>query len=320
MRQRPANSRVQHGEPTCADYGCRREECLQARRFKQKRNKLLRSRGTPGTVSADRAAAHIGRLRAAGLQDKEILARVGVARNTFYRVLRGLPLTRVAEQRILALPVPRTSGPVATLASVPAAGTHRRLQALVRQGWPPDVLEDLLGYHREWFTRSMRRTAVTMVTQRKVVELYDRLWGLFPEAEGVDEDLARRARELADREGYEGPLAWDDETIEDPDAVPMTDAPVPTMTRDGNVAARWLMGESVILGTADRREVLVHLFEWTNDTPEQIAARLDMTPAAAARAWERAKEKARKEGRKLWRRAYVPRERVLSSNEIQEAA
>jgi hypothetical protein len=80
------------------------------------------------------------------------------------------------------------------------------------------------------------------------------------------------------------------------------------------------MGEAVILGRDDRREVLQHLYEWTNDTTADIAARLDMTPEAAERQWHRLQEKAKADGRRLWRRVYVPRERNLKQNEMGEAA
>jgi hypothetical protein len=88
-----------------------------------------------------------------------------------------------------------------------------------------------------------------------------------------------------------------------------------------NLAGRWIHGEAVILGIEDRREVLQYLFEWTNYTPDEIAALLETTPDAASRQWERMKERARAEGCKVpWRRAYVPRERTLNQNQMEEVA
>lgn len=321
MKSRPLNSRVKHGDPTCADYGCKREECLEARRYKQKRNKLLRQTGRPGTVSADRAAAHIQRFRAAGLQDKEINARLGLARNTFYRIMRGLPLTRAVEQRILSVPVPSPTGQVSSMTTVPAAGTHRRLQALLWQGWPMGELEQRLGVHAGWITRTFREgKAVRMAVESRVKRLYDGLWNVRPEQDGVDPGLVVVTQDLAFRAGFAGPLAWDDDTIDDPRALPQTDAAEPVATEGGNVAARWLMGESVILTDEARKEVLAHLYEWTNQTAAEIADRLGMKPAAAEQCWSRMKKQARLEGRRLWRRVYVPRERSLKQNEMEEVA
>jgi hypothetical protein len=321
MTNRPVRTRVQHGDPTCADYGCKREECLQARRWKQKRNKLLRTTGRPGHVSAGRAAAHLQKFRAAGLLDKEILGLVPIPRNTFYRVMRGEPLTRGSEQKILAVPLPPAAvGEIRTLSTVEAAGTHRRLQALVWLGWPRSVLEERMGVHACWITRHLVRARVSQAVQARVLRLYDELWNVQPELQGVDAGRAEAARVYARARLWDGPLAWDDDTIDDPKALPATDAMEPAATEGGNVAARWLMGESVILGRDDRREVLAHLYEWTNDTTVEIAARLEMTPAAAERQWERLKERAAADGRRLWRRVYVPREREIKQDELEEAA
>jgi hypothetical protein len=128
-----------------------------------------------------------------------------------------------------------------------------------------------------------------------------------------------KTRKLAEAEGWAPPLAWDDDTIDDPQAMPQLDAVEPVVTEGGNVAARWLMGESVILGVADRKEVLAYLYEWTDLTVQEIAARLEMTPDAADQTWSRIKRKARLAGGPVpWRRVYVPR--TLKQNEMGEAA
>lgn len=320
MNGRPANSRIRHGAPSCADYGCKREECLQARRDKKKRNRFLRDTGRPGVVSPERSSAHLKKFRQAGLQDNEIMAALGIARTTFYRTMRGEPLTRKSEQKILSVPVPTSLGRIRTTSLVNATGTHRRLQALMWLGWPECELEKRLGAHAGWIYRSLRCSNVKLVLSDGVARLYDELWSVRPESEGVDAGRAEAARLAARGRFWSGPLAWDDDTIDDPHASPQTDALSPVVTQGGNVAARWLMGESVTLSRSDRREVLAYLFEWTTEPPEQIAERLEMTPDAATRAWERVKEKAALEGRRVWRRAYVQRERGLKQNEMGEAA
>lgn len=321
MTQRPAGSRVQHGEPTCADYGCRREECLDARRLKRKRNRLLRQTGRPGMVPAARAAKHIARFRAASLEDNAIIVDLGIARTTFYRVMRGEPLSRRTEQRILSVPAPKPVDEVVTLVKVPAVGTHRRMRALLRQGWPPGELERRLGVHMGWMAQSSRHTSVTTAMRTRVAALYDELWNVRPEDAGVQAGRARSTRELAVEAGYYGPLAWDDDTIDDPDTMPQTDALAPSESEGPNLVDRWLMGESVILGRVERGDALVHLFEWSELSPDEIAARLDMTASAASRAWERHKEKAREAGRPVpWRRRYALRNKDLTMNEMGAAA
>ncbi|MEU5043217.1 hypothetical protein [Streptomyces griseorubiginosus] len=322
MKQRPANSKVQHGDPTCADYGCKREECLEARRRKQKRNKLLRTTGRPGMVVPERAAAHLEKFRQAGLQDIEIIAMLPVARNTFYRVMRGEPLTRISEQKILAVPAPPALREIRTLATVDATGTHRRLKALMSLGWPSRVLARRIGVHEAWISRSFSsRTRVTQAVEARVRALYDGYWNVQPELAGVDAGEAEGARAHARAQGWHGPLAWDDDTIDDPKAVPVTDAVEPIATEGENVADRWLHGEAVVLGVEDRKRVLQHLMEWTNDTPQEIAERLEISLDTLWQTWSRLKKQARAEGRtEPWRRVYVPRERDLKQNEMGEAA
>ncbi|WP_406516355.1 hypothetical protein OH809_45370 (plasmid) [Streptomyces sp. NBC_00873] len=134
--------------------------------------------------------------------------------------------------------------------------------------------------------------------------------------------MAERARRRAQADGWYGPLAWDDDTIDDPAAVPQTDAPPPSYTEGENVVDRFLMGESVVLDKTGQRGVIAHLMEWTQNTPEEIGARLDMTGESVSRTWERIKRKARDEGRKApWRRVYVPlRDMDLTRDELRSAA
>lgn len=325
--ERPPGSRVKHGDPTCADYGCKRTECLKARRDKQKRNKYLRVTGRPGVVGPARAAAHIARFRAAGLPDKDIMQRLQVTRNTFYRIMRGLDLSRAVEQRILAVPVPEGQPENQNLAAIDATGAHRRLQALVVMGWPAEELARRLAVHDLWLVRTFRRQRVSFAVAARVRDLYDELWNARPELHGVCPAAAEEARLWARVEGWGSPLAWDEETIDDPSAQPALDAEAPAPEADPETAAaRWLAGESVILGTAARRVVIRHLMEWTADPVDRIAARLEMSPEALSRSWERIKKRERDAGRRApWRRAYLTAQELgleteMSSNEMEKVA
>lgn len=62
---------------------------------------------------------------------------------------------------------------------------------------------------------------VTVATRDAVRALYDELWDAIPPAAAWRERQATsRARGLAARYGWAPPMAWDDETIDDPAAVP----------------------------------------------------------------------------------------------------
>lgn len=305
--QRPANSRVRHGQAACADYGCKKPECLRARRERQKRNKYLLSTGRPGNVGPERAAAHIKKFRAAGVSDTEAMTLFGMARSSFYRLLRGEDITRDTEQRVLAVPVPPKRQKSSNLAAVDASGTRRRIQALVALGWPQNELARRLSVHCQWLSAALLQTRVAAKSADAVRALYDQLWDAVPELDGIPAFHAARARETAAQRGWVSPLAWDDDTIDDPTAVPVTDAAAPPPATGADAAARWLMGESVVLDPASRREVIQHLMEWTDQTVEQIARRLEMEPDTLSRSWERIKKRARDAGKPApWRRVYLP--------------
>ena len=203
---------------------------------------------------------------------------------------------------------------------VDATGTRRRVQALAVRGWSRNWLARQIGMHEDAFRKALGRKQVTAGLARRVAATYDEWWNQDPLDHGCALNPVSIVRSGAQRAGWHGPLAWDDDTIDNPSAVPMTDAVPLAATEGGNVAARWLMGESVVLDREARREVLAHLFEWTNDTTAEIAARLDMSPEAAERQWGRMKARAAAEDRRLWRRVYVPRERTLDQDEMEEAA
>jgi len=204
---------------------------------------------------------------------------------------------------------------------VDATGTRRRSEALAVRGWSRNWLARQIGLREESFRKAIGRDRVTASVARKVTAAYDEWWNKNPLDYGFAANPVSRTRCAALRAGWHGPLAWDDDTIDDPNAAPVVDADQPIATEGGNLADRWLHGESVILDRDSRREVLQHLFEWTNDTPEEIAAQLEMSLDAVWQTWTRIKKKARMEGRREpWRRVYVPRERDLKQNEMGEAA
>ncbi|MEV8248139.1 hypothetical protein AB0R01_30850 [Streptomyces rochei] len=197
---------------------------------------------------------------------------------------------------------------------VSAVGATRRIRALYALGHLNWVIAQEAGISRDAVSAlsSGLWATLNVAADDGVRAAYDRL--------SMKTGTSWKTRRLAEREGWVPPLAWDDDTIDDPTAVPQTDAPAPAPTDDGNAAARWLMGESVILSRAERNEVLQHLFEWTTDTKEEIAARLEMSPEAAERQWHRLQQKAAADGRRLWRRAWAYRDKDLTKNEMGAAA
>ena len=117
---------------------------------------------------------------------------------------------------------------------VPMVGTTRRLRALSALGWPYRALgaELGLGNARSTLPRLMsaRGDIVAAVTAERVADMYERL------SATPGPSVITRQRALA--KGWVPPLAWDDDTIDDPDAVPHVEA-VREPNRRGDFAAEY---------------------------------------------------------------------------------
>jgi DNA-binding CsgD family transcriptional regulator len=98
---------------------------------------------------------------------------------------------------------------------IDATGTRRRVQALVRIGWPMKELAGRLGVSFQNVYDYTTRDKVRRSTAAKVAGLYDEL-SMLP---GPSTSAAKRA--LA--KGWPPPLAFDDENLDDPAARPMHD-------------------------------------------------------------------------------------------------
>lgn len=298
-----------------------------ARQHVQRRRRRLVAIGqwTSPYVDAAPVREHIYALRQAGMSEDALIRRLGLVDSALDNVMRGAngrppgkTVLRTTADAVLAFWPDLADFP--DTASIDPTGTLRRVHALETLGFSKPWMAARIDCLPQNLKARLRSKTVSARLARRIAALYDEIWMDSPESHGVPSHVADRVRRYAASNGFHGPLAWEDDTIDDPASKPVSDAPAPEESRGEGVAARWLMGEAVVLGRAERREVLVHLFEWTNDTAEQIAARLDMAPEAAARAWEREKDKARQEGRRLRRRRYVPRERHLSKTDMGEAA
>jgi len=108
-----------------------------------------------------------------------------------------------------------------------AAGTRRRLQALMFNGWTMAKLTARLGVSRELEGIVKERSVLVYpATAEAVKALYDELWNRQPPQAGrYDRMGATRARRRALALGYQPAGAWDDEPgphyIDDPAATPV---------------------------------------------------------------------------------------------------
>jgi transcriptional regulator with XRE-family HTH domain len=103
-----------------------------------------------------------------------------------------------------------------------AAGTRRRVEALTYGGWSLTRLAGRLGWSRQVLQHKMRSAHVSSASAAKVRALYDELWDQAPPEGTKDEKrAATMARRYARDHGWVPPLAWDDDDLDDPAAVPV---------------------------------------------------------------------------------------------------
>jgi hypothetical protein len=179
---------------------------------------LRQAQGIKLTFDAGPVREHVARLRAAGLSEREIAAASGVPRTT----LRRLPTVAIVMRRTaLALQAVRPED--ASPQFVDAAGSRRRLQALATLGHSLRSLSGHLGLCSAaiHLIQSGKRGRVSASTAATIRQVYDRLWDAPAPTETRGERIsATSTRAAAAARQWVPPLAWDDETIDDPAAQP----------------------------------------------------------------------------------------------------
>lgn len=210
------------------------------RRYDAARTRSYRRRraaGQTATVDAAVVRAHIEALREQGVTLRRIAAVSGVTRPTLYALMvgqpsKGLPPTRRVThgvaRRVLAVTVRDAALPVpdldtlSDLARVNAVGPRRRVHALVALGWSLQQCADRLGIARRQLQDVLLvGDQVSARTARAIRDLYDALcWEAPPADTRWQRSAVTRSKAMARAKGWPPPLAWDDDTIDDPAAGP----------------------------------------------------------------------------------------------------
>jgi hypothetical protein len=216
----------EHGPERCHRRNCRAEPCIADARAYQAAHKRHRTRMIAygrwnPFVDAEPARQHVAALRAAGIGIDQIPALAGLDRRCITRLPRTRSLRAETAAKILAIqPHPDL---VAGGARTDATGTRRRLQALQALGWSQRRLAELLDTQQVVVGKAARGKSqfVTVATARRVRDLYDHIWNQPPpSATRYERQSATNARRAAAERGWVPPLAWDDDTIDDPNAAP----------------------------------------------------------------------------------------------------
>lgn len=181
----------------------------------QKQWRTERARGQKRTTGPERAQAHVQALVSHyGVSVRSIADTAGTGPQIISDLNRGIcqGMKVITERAILDVRAQDIFNRPNARGSVPAVGARRRLQALMVMGWRHQDLAPLLGFR----TTNLNHQAGDWITQAKhiaVKDLYDRLWNIKGPASPAS--LGRVAKA-----GYAPPLAWDDDTIDDPNALP----------------------------------------------------------------------------------------------------
>lgn len=160
---------------------------------------------------------------------------------------------------------------------VDAVGTHRRVQALATLGWSAAVVADRVGVSGQRMRQILSADRVLRETAARVAVVYDELWATpNPGRYGVT-----RTKNRAARLGWVPPLAWDDDSIDDPDASP-AGASDPVEVVDEVAVQEALAGRPVRLSALERREAVRVAHEWRWST-DRITARLGVAERTVTR-------------------------------------
>lgn len=209
-------------------YGCNCQPCRDNFHAYSRRRYRLKGYGTwQPLTDAEPVRQHIATLRAAGHSVASICRDANVSAATAQRILYGVqgrpPAARMrtdAAQRILSIQ-PHAKSALDDACTIDGTGTRRRLQALVAIGWPLSQIGPRVGIHPRPLTTLLRADRVYASTRRTVADGYRKLHTADPAAHGVPAPVITSARNWAKRQGWHGPLAWDD--IDDPEAEPEAD-------------------------------------------------------------------------------------------------
>lgn len=205
----------------CGRQASRRGLCSSHYNTRRERD-IAYGRWQSGYVDAEPARRHVLALRAAGMGKRRVAEVSGVSLSVIHALINGRPERGTPPSRriaaanahaILAVPMPETRD-IAPGARVDSTGTTRRLQALVAVGYTQSDLARRLRIMPTNSTCLFRglRPQVLACTALRVATLYDEL----SMTTGPSQSARDRARKLR----WAPPLAWDDDTIDNPDATP----------------------------------------------------------------------------------------------------
>lgn len=211
-----------HGYARYRLDGCRCYVCGWANaQYYDDRNRRIAAGTWQPFTDAQPVRDHLAALAAAGIGTRRVAELAGINRKTVLSLLNGRrgnpPGTRIRRETADAiLAVEPGPAEIAPKAIVDGTGTARRIQGLCCIGWSLNQQARRIGWLVSNYALVAKGHPVTAATARLIAGLYDQL-SMTPAAPGYS---STRARKFAAGKGWAPPLAWDDDTIDDPRARP----------------------------------------------------------------------------------------------------
>ena len=230
-----------HGTYACytADR-CRCYPCQWAKSVYETDRSRRHATGTFGNdwVDARPVRRHVRDvLLPSGMGLKRIAALSGVSHGALTKLMYGARrpdtgrirktrrVARATADRLFAL----TPHNVAAGARVSSVGTRRRIQALCWVGWTVQAQADHMGVDRQGLDRALRGKHVLRTTADTVAAMFEQMVLTPPPADtSRHQAWVSAARRRARAHGWAPPGAWDEDTIDDPHALPDYGPAVPT--------------------------------------------------------------------------------------------
>lgn len=218
----------QHGTRTKYVHDkCRCDSCIEANRIAAEISRRQRLYGVPAYIDAQPARDHVRHLGAQGMGWKRVARAAGLSPSTVWKLLYGDPkrgrepnkrIRSATADALLSVELDLAGG-----AKVPSQGTRRRLQALVTIGYSQTFLAGRLGMLVGNLGKTLHHNSeVLKSTAEKVAEVYDEL-AMTPRVASDHRTRISisRAKNYAEWMMWLPPLAWDDDTIDDPFVEPV---------------------------------------------------------------------------------------------------
>jgi hypothetical protein len=189
--------------------------------------------GKPCRIKPDeyeRLMKHLRDLHAAGMSGGMIGRQAGKSASWIEAHLAGKfkSMTRTNYDLLMATELEEPHGSEGPLRDI--TGVKRRLQALYADGFPYKFQAEMIGMDISQVSHIAHprgKQAVTHVTEQVVQGLYRKLCGADPADYGLMEPMgaksyrpAHMSRARARKAGYAPSWCWDDDTIDDPAAIP----------------------------------------------------------------------------------------------------